>query len=160
MTCSAAMRRTGLSARRRSDLAIDGQMFAFRLARDGDGIRDIRKRGRQAMACFGWRSPREDLRCFRFLELKSPHELQGFERSALELNGDMPASSCSRTAKGPKECAHAHAGIEFLARAPNPQGMTGLVADFWRRHADRRKVSGHRETRVGHQSLCRCRDQQ
>src|SRR6266481_1192742 len=54
-----------------------------------------------------------------------------------------------RTAKGPKECAHGHAGIEFL-REPQPARMTGLVADFL--GADTQivvSIWAIRETRVG-----------
>src|SRR6266481_683034 len=108
-------------------LTVDGQMLPLGLASDGDGIRNEGNAAGEHGLVVGWWSPSEDLRSFGFL-IKSLHEFQGFD-GLLGIDGDVAGFILLGTAKGPEQCAHGHAGIEFL-RQSEAAGMAGLVANL------------------------------
>jgi len=129
------------------DLAVDRQMLPFGLASDGDGIRDIGNAAGEHGLVVGWRSPSKHLRSFGFLITA----FINFRASTvfLGINGDIAGFILFGTAKGPEQCAHCHAGIEFL-RETKAAGMAGLVANLLGADAQIFPSIGTiRKTRVG-----------
>src|SRR5256886_12709465 len=112
--CSDAAHRAAQSPRDH-DLALNREVLALGLARDGDGVRDVRDATGEHGLVVGWRRPGEDLGCFRFL-VQSLHVLQRLDRVP-GIDRDVSSLILLGAAKGPEQSAHGHTAVEFLRQA-------------------------------------------